>query len=204
MNLNYLDQKKTHEFSVSNDIFATDFNEGLVHQVIVSMQSNLRTGNSSQLTRSEVRGGGAKPWRQKGTGRARAGTSRSPIWRKGGVTFASSNPNFSQKINKKVYRKSVSILISEHIRRNSFYVFDNFIKTNKTSEMISFLKNNSLNGKVLFVIPAFNENMFLSVRNIPNVDIVTVSELNPLMLAHFKSICVSKDSLEILEGNLSK
>ncbi len=162
-----------------DNCFDVEFKKSLVHQVITSYFSNGRENYSSQKNRSEVRGGGKKPWRQKGTGRARAGTTRGPIWRGGGVTFASGKRNFSEKINKKMFNVAMKSIMSELIRSNRVIAIDKIdLKEIKTKEVNNILKKYELNS-VLIVTSDIDEKLFLSARNIKDVGIATVDYLDP-------------------------
>ena len=153
---------------VSEATFGREFNEALVHQVVVAFGAGARQGSKAQKTRSEVRGGGAKPWRQKGTGRARAGTIRSPIWRSGGVTFAAKPQDHSQKVNRKMYRGAIASILSELVRQERLIVVNDFsVETPKTKELVAKLKGLELKD-VLIVTKEVDENLFLSARNLYN------------------------------------
>ena len=156
---------------VSETTFGLEFNEALVHQVVVAYAAGARAGTRAQKTRSEVSGGGAKPWRQKGTGRARAGTSRGPIWRTGGVTFAAKPQDHSQKVNRKMYRGAIKSILSELVRQERLVVVENFaVETPKTKELVAKLNGLELKD-VLIVTPEVDENLFLSARNLYKVEI---------------------------------
>ena len=169
------------KIKLSEKCFGVDYKKTLVHQVITSYFSNGRENYSSQKNRSDVRGGGKKPWRQKGTGRARAGTTRGPIWRGGGVTFASGKRNYSEKINKKMYNGAMRSIISELIRNDRVVVMDKIeLKEIKTKEVSKILKEHDLNS-VLIVTSEIDEKLFMSARNIKNVGIATVDYLDPAL-----------------------
>ena len=170
-----------------------------MHQVITSYFSNGRENYSSQKNRSDVRGGGKKPWRQKGTGRARAGTTRGPIWRGGGVTFASGKRNFSEKINKKMYNGAMRSIISELIRNDRVVVMDKIeLKEIKTKEVSKILKEHDLNS-VLIITSEIDEKLFMSARNIKNVGIATVDYLDPALMLSFKKVLIIKDAIKVFE-----
>ena len=177
--------------SLSDATFAREFNEGLVHQAVVAYQAGERAGSKAQKTRSDVRGGGIKPFRQKGTGRARAGTIRSPIWRSGGVTFAARPRNYSQKMNRKQYRAAMQCILSELARQERLLLVDEF-KTEeaKTSAMAAKLKEMSLDN-VLIVTEDIDENLYLSIRNIPYIGICDVEALDPASLVRFDKILMT-------------
>ena len=188
---------------VSEATFGRDFNEALVHQVVVAFGAGARQGSSAQKTRSEVRGGGAKPWRQKGTGRARAGTIRSPIWRSGGVTFAAKPQDHSQKVNKKMYRGAIQSILSELVRQERLIVVEKFaVETPKTKELISKLKEFELKD-VLIVTSEVDENLFLSARNLYKVDVRDVQGIDPVSLIAFEKVLMTADAVKQLEESLA-
>ena len=190
--------------TVSEDIFSTDFNESLIHQVLTVYMTNARQGTKAQKNRSAVSGGGAKPWKQKGSGRARAGTSRSPIWRTGGVTFAASPKDYNQKVNKKMYRKAMASIVAELQRQERLKVIDSLaMDTPKTKDLQKTLADLSLKN-VLIIVDQFDESIFLSARNIPNVAVVTASEVSPLDLVAHDNVLMTASSLKILEERLSR
>jgi large subunit ribosomal protein L4 len=158
-----------------------------------------RAGTKQQKTRAEVRGGGAKPWRQKGTGRARAGTIRSPLWRKGGVIFAARPRDHSQKVNKKMYRGAMSSILSELIRQNRLRVVNDFIIDQpKTKSLVGRLKELNLE-RVLIVVDQLDENLYLSARNVPHVAVREASGVNPVQLLKFDNVLITVDALRKLE-----
>jgi large subunit ribosomal protein L4 len=188
---------------VSEATFGRDFNEALVHQVVVALGAGARQGSRAQKTRSEVRGGGAKPWRQKGTGRARAGTIRSPIWRSGGVTFAAKPQDHSQKVNKKMYRGAIQSILSELVRQERLIVVEKFaVETPKTKELISKLKELELKD-VLIVTSEVDENLFLSARNLYKVDVRDVQGIDPVSLIAFEKVLMTADAVKQLEESLA-
>jgi large subunit ribosomal protein L4 len=187
------------KIKLSEKCFGVDYKKTLVHQVITSYFSNGRESYSSQKNRSDVRGGGKKPWRQKGTGRARAGTTRGPIWRGGGVTFASGKRNYSEKINKKMYNGAMRSIISELIRNDRVVVMDKIeLKEIKTKEVSKILKEHDLNS-VLIVTSEIDEKLFMSARNIKNVGIATVDYLDPALMLSFKKVLIIKDAIKVFE-----
>ena len=187
MKIELLSNSKNKDISISNEVFSKEFNESLVHQAVVSFMAAARQGSVKQKNRSEVRGGGKKPYRQKGTGRARAGTIRSPLWRGGGVTFAARPRDFSKKINKKMYRAAIKSIFSELVRQNRLVAIEKpVLEKPKTKEIANFLKEFSL-SKVLIIIDELDMNLYLSARNIPNVDVITVKEINPVNLIKSQS-----------------
>jgi len=190
---------KNESFKISDDCFNVDYKKTLVHQVITSYFSNGRDNLSSQKNRSDVRGGGKKPWRQKGTGRARAGTTRGPIWRGGGVTFASGKRNYSEKINKKMFKVAMRSIMSELIRLKRVIAIDKInLKEIKTKEVNKILNKYNLDS-VLIVTNSIDEKLFLSARNIKNVGIATVDYLDPPLMLSFKNILIVKDALKGFE-----
>ena len=186
---------KNEKINLSDNCFGIDYKKTLVHQVITSYFSNARENYSSQKNRSDVRGGGKKPWRQKGTGRARAGTTRGPIWRGGGVTFASGKRNFSEKINKKMYNVAMKSIMSELLRTDRVVAIDKIaLKEIKTKEMHKILKKYDLKS-VLIVTNEIDEKLFLSARNIKDVGIATVDYLDPPLMLSYKKVLIVKDAL---------
>jgi len=199
MKIELLSNSKNKDISISNDVFSKEFNESLVHQAVVSFMAAARQGSAKQKNRSEVRGGGKKPYRQKGTGRARAGTIRSPLWRGGGVTFAARPRDFSKKINKKMYRAAIKSIFSELVRQNRLVAIEKpILEKPKTKEIANFLKEFSL-SKVLIIIDELDMNLFLSARNIPNVDVITVKEINPVNLIKSHKVAVTSEALKQIE-----
>ena len=190
---------KKSGITISEATFGKDFNESLVHQAVVSYMAGSRQGSAKQKTRSEVRGGGKKPYRQKGTGRARAGTIRSPLWRGGGVTFAATPRNYSKKINKKMYRAALRSIFSELLRQGKLVAIETpVLEKPKTKEIAKFLKDFSL-SKVLFITDNFDSNFYLSARNIPNVDVITVKEINPVILLKSDKVAVTAAAFKLIE-----
>jgi|TARA_B100002019_G_scaffold180580_1_gene155906 large subunit ribosomal protein L4 len=188
---------------VSEATFGREFNEALVHQVVVAYAAGARQGTKAQKTRSEVAGGGKKPWRQKGTGRARAGTIRSPIWRSGGTTFAAKPQNHEQKVNKKMYRGAVKSILSELIRQDRLQVVENFeLEAPKTKQLVAKLKELNLND-VLIVTKEVDENLFLASRNLHKVDVRDVQGIDPVSLIAFENVLMTADAVKQLEEVLS-
>ena len=199
MKIELLSNSKNKDISISNEVFSKEFNESLVHQAVVSFMAAARQGSAKQKNRSEVRGGGKKPYRQKGTGRARAGTIRSPLWRGGGVTFAARPRDFSKKINKKMYRAAIKSIFSELVRQNRLVAIEKpVLEKPKTKEIANFLKEFSL-SKVLIIIEELDMNLYLSARNIPNVDVITVKEINPVNLIKSHKVAVTSEALKQIE-----
>ena len=191
-----VDMANGSSVDLDDAVFARDFNEALVHQAVVAYQAGARSGTKAQKSRSDVSGGGAKPWRQKGTGRARAGTSRGPIWRKGGVTFAARPRDYSQKLNKKMYRAAMRSIFSELVRQERFVIVDGFgMDVPSTKAMIAFLDGVSADKGALLVSLDNDANVHLSSRNIPYCQSSSVSGLNPLSLVSHDKIVVTSDAL---------
>jgi len=187
---------------VSEVAFGKEFNEPLVHQVVTSFLAGARQGSRAQKTRSEVRGGGAKPWRQKGTGRARAGTIRSPIWRSGGVTFAASPQDHSQKVNKKMYRGAMRCILSELVRQERLVVVESVtVAEPKTKLLAAKLKELGLK-KTLIVTEDVDENLYLSSRNLPFVSVTDAQSADPVSLIGHEKILVTVGALKKFEEML--
>ena len=188
---------------VSEATFGRDFNEALVHQVVVAYAAGARQGTRKQKTRSEVSGGGAKPWKQKGTGRARAGTIRSPIWRSGGVTFAARPQDHSQKVNRKMYRAALQSIFSELVRQERLVVVENFaVETPKTKDLVAKLKDLDLKD-VLIVTAEVEENLFLAARNLYKVDVRDVASLDPVSLVGFDKVVITAAAVKQIEEMLA-
>src|SRR5690554_2671903 len=188
---------------VSEATFGREFNEALIHQVVVAYAAGARQGTKAQKTRSEVSGGGKKPWRQKGTGRARAGTIRSPIWRSGGTTFAAKPRNHEQKVNKKMYRGAMKSILSELVRQDRLIVVEKFgVETPKTKALVAQLKAMDLND-VLIVTKEVDENLFLAARNLHKVDVRDVQGLDPVSLIAFEKVLMTADAVKQIEEVLS-
>ena len=193
--------KNSVELSDGN--FGRDFNETLVHQVVTAYLAAARAGTKAQKTRSQVRGGGAKPFRQKGTGRARAGTIRSPLWRSGGTTFAAVPRDFEQKVNKKMYRAAIRSILSELVRQERLIVVDKFaVDAPKTKLMAEKLKAMDVTN-VLIVDATIEDNLFLSARNLPHVDVVEAKRVNPVSLVGFDKVIVTVAAVSALEEMLA-
>ena len=191
------------KISLSDETFGREYNEPLVHQSVVTYLAGARQGTVKQKTRSEVRGGGRKPWRQKGTGRARSGTIRSPIWRSGGVTFAARPQDFSKKLNKKMYRGAMQCILSELIRQERLIVVNEFaVETHKTKDLVTKLKDFDLDN-VLIVSDQIEENLYLAARNLHKVDVLDVSGLDPVSLIGFEKVLITVPALKKAEELLS-
>jgi len=187
---------------VSETTFGREFNEALVHQVVTAYAAGARQGTRAQKNRSDVAGGGKKPWRQKGTGRARAGTASSPIWRKGGVTFAARPQDHSQKVNKKMYRGAIKSILSELVRQERLIVVEQFsVETPKTKELVAKLKEFDLND-VLIVGAEVEENLFLAARNLYKVDVRDVAGIDPASLIAFNKVLMTADAVKQIEESL--
>ena len=188
---------------VSDAVFGQDFNETLVHQVVVAYRAAGRAGTHAQKNRSAVSGGGAKPWRQKGTGRARAGTIRSPIWRGGGKTFAATTRDYSQKINKKAYRSAIRSIFSELVRQDRLVIVEEFaVKAAKTRELLAKLNELDLDN-VLIVHEDPDENLYLAARNLPHVDVVDPDIADPVSLVGFDKVLITVAALRQFEERLA-
>jgi len=183
--------------------FGVEFNEALIHQVVTAYLAGSRAGTKGQKNRSSARGGGAKPWAQKGTGRARAGTIRSPIWVGGGRTFAAKPRNFDQKVNKKMYRAAMRSVFSELVRQDRLVVVESLeLEAPKTKMLATRLKELDLNN-VLVLNEAFDEKVFLAARNLPNVGICDVASVDPVVLIRFEKVLITLPALKLIEERLS-
>jgi large subunit ribosomal protein L4 len=184
---------------VSATTFGRDFNEALVHQVITAYMAGARSGTRAQKTRREVRGGGAKPWNQKGTGRARAGTIRSPLWRGGGKVFAAKPQDHSQKVNKKMYRGAMQSILSELVRQNRLIVVERIeVLQPKTRNLLEKLKELGLQD-VLIVTGEWDTNLYLSSRNIPKVNVLQAQHVDPVSLVKFDKVLMTVDAIRQFE-----
>ncbi|WP_293375286.1 50S ribosomal protein L4 [Nevskia sp.] len=189
--------------AVADTVFGADYNEALVHQVVTAYLNGGRAGTKAQKSKAMVRGGGKKPWKQKGTGQARAGSIRSPLWRGGGKTFAAVPRDFSQKVNKKMYRGAIRSIISELNRNGSLIVADSFTveaaKTKSLVEKLSIVGEND----ILIVTDTLDHNLFLSARNLHRVNVVDVNGINPVSLLSFKKVLLTAPAVKKLEAWLS-
>jgi large subunit ribosomal protein L4 len=205
LNIKSLTGKEAGSVDVADAIFATDYNESLIHQVVVAYMAGARQGTKAQKTRSEVSGGGAKPWKQKGTGRARAGTIRSPIFRKGGVTFAAKPKSWKQKVNRQMYSGAVKSILSELVRSGRMTIIEELkLETPKTKEFKALV--DAINIKdVLFItaVEEFTENLYLSSRNLKNVAVCDSMDVNPVSLMCFENIVVTKKAIKEIEEKLA-
>ena len=196
-------KKQAGTMSVADNVFAAKFNEPLIHQVLVSYMAGSRSGTKAQKSRSEVRGGGRKPWRQKGTGRARAGTIRSPIWRGGGVTFAAKSRDFSKKINKKMFRGAMRSIFSELVRQERFVCVDEFDVSESKTKLVKEKLDKLGLEEVLIITEGLSENLYLGVRNIPKVDVIDSNEIDPYSLIGFEKVLITQAAVEKVEEWLS-
>ena len=188
---------------VAEGAFGVAFNEPLIHQVVTAYLAGSRAGTKAQKNRSAVRGGGAKPWRQKGTGRARAGTIRSPIWVGGGRTFAAQPRDHSQKVNKKMYRAALRSMLSELIRQERLVVVESLeLEAPKTKLLANKLKDLNLDS-VLILNEAFDETLFLAARNLPSVGICDATSIDPVVLIRFEKVLITLPALKLIEERLS-
>ncbi|CAM4431990.1 MAG: 50S ribosomal protein L4 [Legionellaceae bacterium] len=197
--LNIENGKSLSPLNVSDKVFDQPFNEPLIHQVVTAYYAAGRAGTRAQKTRSEVKGSSAKPWRQKGLGRARSGTKQSPIWRKGGVTFAAKPGNHAQKVNKKMYRGAICSILSELNRQNRLTVVESFaLSSPKTKDLLVKLNELKLND-LLIVTKSLEENLYLASRNLYKVSVCDVIALDPVSLIGHSHVLISADALSQLE-----
>ena len=197
------DQGQASTFAASDVVFGRDFNEALVHQVVVAYQANARSANSKQKTRAEVNYSTRKPWRQKGTGRARAGAASSPLWRGGGRIFPNSpDQNFSHKVNKKMYRAGLQSIFSQLAREDRITVVESFeLEAPKTKLAATKLKDLGLDS-VLIIVDSLDENVYLATRNLPHVAVVEPRDADPLSLIHYKNVLITKAAVAQIEEML--
>lgn len=194
---------RTGMVQVSDKVFTAEFKPALIHQAVVAYLAGARAGTRAHKTRAEVSGGNSKPWKQKGTGRARAGSSRSPIWRGGGVTFAARPQNHAQKLNKKMYRGAMRSALSELLRQERLLVVDSFkLESPKTKEMVDKLKSLG-EAKILVVVEDFDENLYLAARNLYRVMVLAASEIDPVSLVEAEKVVVTVSALQQLEERLA-
>ncbi|MBE01472.1 MAG: 50S ribosomal protein L4 [Gammaproteobacteria bacterium] len=193
----------SEKISLSDEAFGRDYNEPLVHQTVVTFLAGSRQGSVKQKNRSEVRGGGRKPWRQKGTGRARAGTIRSPIWRSGGVTFAARPQDHSKKLNKKMYRGAMRCILSELIRQGRLVAVSDFsVDTHKTKDLVVKLSEFDLSN-VLIVTDQVEKNLYLAARNLHKVNVLDAAGLDPVSLIGFEKVLITVPALKKVEEMLA-
>jgi large subunit ribosomal protein L4 len=203
MELKMLNANKT--VTLADEVFACAFNEPLVHQVVTAHRASDRAGTKAQKTRSMVSGGGVKPWRQKGTGQARAGTIRSPLWRKGGKVFAAVPRDYTQKVNKKMHRIALRSILSELIRQERLNVVEQLtVEAPKTKDLVKQLNEMKVTGPVFLMTESFDRNLALSARNLPHVQLchATLNALDPVMLIKAEKMIVTAAALKVLEGLL--
>ena len=195
---------QAEDIQVSDATFAREYNESLVHQVVVAYRNAGRAGTKAQKTKAEVRGGGIKPWRQKGTGQARAGSIRSPIWVGGGRAFAAKPRDFAQKVNRKMYRGAMQAMLSELARTDRLSVVNGIeLEAPKTKLLLQKLAELKLGSNVLIVIEAHDEKLELAARNLPYIDVLPVSSLDPLSLARHEHVLATAGAVRQLEERLA-
>ncbi len=197
-----LAKKRAGKVSVADKVFAGNFNEPLIHQVLMAYMSGARTGTKAQKSRSETRGGGRKPWRQKGSGRARAGTIRSPIFRGGGVTFAAKPRDYTKKVNKKMYRGAIRSIFSELIRQERLICVDEFIVEEAKTKAVLKQLNGLKIDEALIITDEVSENLYLAARNLPRIRVIDTEAINPYGLIRFDKIVITKSALEKVESCL--
>lgn len=195
-------QGKKSSVELSDATFGADFNEPLVHQIVTAYLAGQRQGNKAQKNRSQVRGGGAKPWRQKGTGRARAGTSRSPLWVGGGKAFAASPRDFTQKVNRKMYRGAMRSMLSELVRQDRLLLTEKFsVSAPKTKELVAKLDKLKL-GSALIVVEGFDRDLLLAARNLPAVEVQDAQSVDPVTLIKYDKVLMTVAAVKLLEERL--
>lgn len=189
--------------NVSDEVYGSHYNEGLIHQVVVAYQAAARQGTHCQKGRSEVRGGGRKPWKQKGTGHARAGSNRSPLWRGGGMIFPKKPASYLQKVNKKMYRAAMRSILSELVRQGRLIAVETFgVDTLKTRALSEKLKELQL-SKVLIVIEGYDDNLYLAARNLPHVAVIDAISVDPVSLIGFEKVLMTVGAIRQLEERLA-
>ena len=191
--------KKT--LTASDAIFGEDFNEALIHKLVVSYMSNARSGTRSQKTRAEVKHSTRKPYRQKGTGNARAGMTSSPVWRGGGRAFPNrTDENFIKKINKKAYRVGMKSILSELVRQDRLSIIEEFkVEAPKTKDFVAKMKSLGVTDRVLILVDAFDENLYLASRNLPHILVIEARYADPVSLVHFPKVIATAGSVKQLE-----
>lgn len=195
--------KSAATLDLADAAFAVEFNEPLVHQVVTAYLAGARLGTKAQKTRAQVRGGGRKPWRQKGTGRARAGTIRSPLWRGGGKVFAAVPRDHSQKVNAKMYRGALRAIVSELLRQDRLKVIESFnLDAPKTKQLVGLLANMGVTKNTLILVDAAHDNLMLAARNLPSIDVREVSAVDPVSLVAFETVLATSEALKKLEARL--
>lgn len=194
----------SQDVQVSDATFAREYNEALVHQVVTAYRNAGRSGTKAQKTKAEVRGGGIKPWSQKGTGQARAGSSRSPIWVGGGRAFAARPRDFAQKVNRKMYRGAMQAMLSELARQERLVVVSSLeLEAPKTKLLLAKLRELDLGSSVLVVVEAYDEKLDLAARNLPYINVLPVSALDPLSLARHEKVLATVGAVRLLEERLA-
>ena len=195
-------QGKQSSVELSDTAFAAKFNEPLVHQIVTAYLAGARQGNKAQKSRAQVRGGGTKPWRQKGTGRARAGTIRSPIWVGGGRAFAARPRDFTQKVNRKMYRGAMRAMLSELIRQDRLLLMEEFsVSAPKTKELVTKLDELKLDS-TLIVVEGFDRDLLLAARNLPHVDVQDAQSVDPVNLVRHDKVVMTVAAAKLLEERL--
>jgi len=196
-------QESIGHLEVAEAVFGQSYNETLVHQLVTRYLAAARAGTKAQKTRSDVSGGGAKPWRQKGTGRARAGTTRSPVWRTGGVAFAARPRSYDQKLNKKMFRVGIRSILSELLRQERLVVSTDILPTTpKTKDLVAKLKD-VVGKRILIVVDVVDENLALASRNIPYVEVIEAINLSPVLLVAADKVIATPDALKKIEEHLA-
>ena len=196
-------QGKKSSVELADAAFAAEFNEPLVHQIVTAYLAGRRQGNKAQKNRAQARGGGTKPWRQKGTGRARAGTIRSPIWVGGGRAFAARPRDFSQKVNRKMYRGALRSMLSELVRQDRLLLMEEFsVSAPKTKELVTKLKELELDN-TLIVVEGFDRDLLLAARNLPHVAVQEAQSVDPLNLIGHDKVVMTVAAAKILEARLT-
>lgn len=202
VNLNLVGAASAKTMPLNEAVFGQEYNEALIHQVLTAYFNGARAGTKGQKTRAEVRGGGRKPWKQKGSGRARAGSSRSPIWRSGGVTFAAKTRDYSQKVNRKMYRSAIRSILSELVRSERLIGVESLtLGAPKTKDLVARLKELDVNH-VLLVTNDHDTNLLLAARNLPHVDVCTAADIDPVGLVAYDKIVMTVDAIKQIEEKL--
>ena len=197
-------KNSSESISVLDDVFNREFNETLIHQIVIAYQAAGRSGTKSQKTRSEVSGGGIKPWKQKGSGRARAGTIRSPLWRKGGVSFAAKPRDYTQKVNRKMYRAAISSIFSSLNNSERLFVVDNInFSSTKTKDFVNYINSLSLGKDILFILNSLEEEIYLASRNLASVNVIDIDMIDPVLLLQHNIVVIEKDAILSINGWLS-
>jgi large subunit ribosomal protein L4 len=204
MKLKLVSKGAAEDVQVSDATFARAYNESLVHQVVTAYMNAARAGTKAQKTKAEVRGGGIKPWRQKGTGSARAGSTRSPIWVGGGRAFAAKPRSFEQKVNRKMYRAAMQTMLSELARQERLIAINGIeLDAPKTKQLVQKLAELSLGDNVLVLVEGYDEKLELAARNLPYVDVLPVASLDPVSLARHEKVVATVGAVRMLEERLA-